>query len=144
MLLAALRDNVPVSAADNLQVVEGLYAALDADDIPAFLDLCAAEAILQYPADGVLPYGGVWRGREGIERWTELHDQAEEILDFEVGDMVPRDDMVLVLGFFRGRAKDTGRTWETRFIHALTIRDDRLQRWEAYFDSAVAVEAHRT
>lgn len=128
--------------AQNLELVERLLQTLEDDNVPAFLGLCTEDAVFNYPAQELLPYGGLWHGREGIARFMELHDEAEEILEFDVQTMVPGDDSVLVLGF-RGRAKPSGRTWETRFVHALTVREARLQRWDAYFDSAVAVEAHR-
>jgi ketosteroid isomerase-like protein len=132
-----------MDAADRVDVLQRLYAALDADDIPAFLELCAADAVIDYPAKGLLPYGGTWRGHEGIVEFLDRHEAAEEILDFDVGDMVADDRNMLVLGFFRGRAKRTGRTWETRFVHVMTVADGQLQRWEGYFDSAAALEAHR-
>jgi ketosteroid isomerase-like protein len=125
-------------------VVERLYAALDAGDVAAFLELCAGDAVFQYPAEGLLPYGGTWRGREGIGEFLELHDQAEEILRFEPADMLTEGATTLVLGFFEGRTKPGRHVWSTSFVHALAITGSQLQRWEAFFDSAVAVEAHRS
>jgi ketosteroid isomerase-like protein len=124
-------------------VVERLFAALDAGDVAAFLELCADDAVFRYPAEGLLPYGGTWHGREGIGEFLELHDQAEEILSFELGEMVSKGATTLVVGRFEGRSKPGGRVWSTSFVHALTITGGQLQRWEAFFDSAVAVEAHR-
>lgn len=126
------------------EVVERLYAALEADDVAAFVELCAEDAVFQYPAEGLLPYGGTWHGHDGISQFLELHDQAEEILRFEPGEMISQGATTLVLGFFEGRSKPGGRVWSTSFVHALTIMGGQLQRWEAFFDSAAAVEAHRT
>lgn len=132
-----------MAARENLELAKGLYQTLEENDIPAFLELCAEDAVFEYPAENLLPYGGRWRGREEIARFLDLHDEAEEILDLDVRTMVPADDGVLVLGRFQGRAKPSGRTWETSFVHALSMKAGRLERWQAYFDSAVAVEAHR-
>ena len=95
----------------SLQVAEGLYAALEADDIPAFIDLCAEQVTFDYPALGSLPYGGVWEGRDGVARFLDAHDEAEEILRFDVERMIAEDDTVLVLGTFTGRAKPDGGEW---------------------------------
>lgn len=126
-----------------LELVERLYHALEQDDTDPFLELCSESAVFEYPAQGLLSYGGRWERREGIGRFLDAHDEAEEIIRFEPGDMVAKDDTVLVIGFFEGRAKPSGRTWSTRFVHVLTLEGGRLGRWQAFFDSAAAVEAHR-
>lgn len=125
----------------SLQLAERLYAALEADDIPAFLDLCAEDVTFEYPARGLLPYGGVWEGRDGVARFMDAHDEAEEILRFDVERMIAEEDTVLVLGTFTGRAKPDGREWSTRFVHRLTMADAGLLRWEAFFDTAAATSA---
>jgi ketosteroid isomerase-like protein len=125
----------------SLQKAERLYAALDADDIPAVLGLCADDVTIEYPVNGSLPYGGVWQGREGVARFLDIHDEAEEILRFDVMRMIGEGDTVVVLGEFAGRAKPDGREWFTRFVHQLTFADARLLRWEAFFDTAAAVAA---
>ena len=126
-----------------LNVVERLYAALDDDDVDAFLRLCAEDVVFRYPAEGVLPYGGTWTGRDGVRQFLELHDGAEEILKFELGEMAASGASVFVRGVFEGRAKPEGSVWSTQFVHALVVVDGELAQWEAFFDSAAAVEAHR-
>jgi ketosteroid isomerase-like protein len=126
----------------NLELVSRAYGALDGDDIPAFMELCATDAEWAYPAEGRLLYGGRWRGQDEIVRFFDTHDEAEEILDFRVDDMLADRDLVTALGFFRGRAKPSGRVWETRFAHAITIRGGLIQHFEAYFDTDAALQAH--
>ena len=120
---------------------EELYAALEADDVPRILELCAEDVSVRYPAEGRLPYGGTWVGRIGVEGFLDAHDAAEEILEFEVRRMVADGDTVIALGHFVGRAKPGGGEWSTDFVHHLTIVDGRLRRWEAFFDTAAAVAA---
>ena len=124
-----------------VRIAEQLYAALDADDVPRFLELCAEDVSLHYPANDSLAYGGAWEGRPGVARFLDTHDEAEEILDFEVEQMVADGDGVVVIGHFAGRAKPDGGEWSTRFVHLLTITDGQLRRWEAFFDTAAAVAA---
>ena len=127
--------------ADDFALVDAFYAALD--DVPALLRLCAADAEFRYPAEGRLAYGGRWQGHDQIVRFLEAHDDEEEILDFAVREVLGREGRLVALGTFRGRAKPTGRIWETDFVHAITARDGRVLRFEAYFDTAAAVDAHR-
>lgn len=120
-----------------------MYEALDADDVTGFLDLCADDVTIRYPADGRLAYGGTWNGRDAAEAFLDAHDSAEQILVFDVHAMFERDGTVCALGTFTGRAKPTGREWSTRFVHVLTVEDGRLSRWESFFDTAAAIEAHQ-
>ena len=123
------------------RVAEQLYAALEADDIPRFLELCAEDVTFRYPANGRLSYGGLWEGRDGVSRFMDAHDAAEEILAFDVHQILAEGDTVFVLGEFSGRARPDGREWSTRFMHHLIITDGLLRRWEAFFDTAAAVDA---
>jgi len=120
---------------------EELYSALEADDVPRVLAVCADDVTVRYPAEGQLAYGGSWEGQRGVERFLEAHDAAEEIVEFEVRRMVAEGDTVLAIGHFVGRAKPSGGQWSTEFVHCLTITDGRLRRWEAFFDTAAAVAA---
>ena len=127
--------------ADALETVERFYAALEADDVDGVVALCADDVEVQYPADGALPYGGTWAGQDGVGQFLEAHDAAEEILEFQPGRMVADGQLVVVLGRFTGRARSSGSEWSTAFVHALTVTDGRVQRWEAFFDTAAALAA---
>ena len=131
----------PMETSSPAGTAEQLYAAIEADDIPRFLELCAEEVSVLYPAEGRLPYGGGWEGRDAVARFMDVHDAAEEILTFEVRRMVADGDTVIVLGDFTGRAKPGGREWSTQFVHHLTITGGLLHRWQAFFDTAAAVDA---
>ena len=125
-----------------IELAERLYAAADEDDPEPFLALCAPDAVISYPAKGRLAYGGEWRGAAEIRSFLAAHDAAEEILVFEPFEMIARGQTVVVLGQFEGRAKPGTRTWSTRFVHVLSFDDGLLERWEAFFDTATAVQAH--
>ena len=129
-------------AASPRRAAEQLYAALEADDVTGFLALCAEDVSFRYPAEGRLPYGGSWEGRGGVARFLEAHDEAEEIVSFQVHRMLAEGETVIVLGNFAGRAKPNGGPWSTQFVHHLKITGGLLRRWEAFYDSAAAVEAH--
>jgi ketosteroid isomerase-like protein len=133
---------IDMNEAGNLAVVEEGYSLLERDDVAGFLELCAADAEWLYPAEGKLPYGGTWRGRDAVAAFFDAHDAAEEILELRFDDFLVQADRVVALGLFRGRAKPNGAVWETRFVHVITLYDGRWRRFEAYFDTATALEAH--
>lgn len=122
-------------------VVERFYAAID--DLPALVELVTPDVVIRYPAAGVLAYGGDWHGTDEVVRFLNAHDDAEEIVDLELRKLVASGEVVVALGLFRGRAKPAGRPWTTEFVHAFTIQDGRIRRFQAFFDTAAALEAHR-
>ena len=126
---------------DTAALLRQVYDALD--DVPALMQLCAPDVVIRYPGEGALAYGGTWRGRDGFVRMLGAHEDEEEILGFELRDLVGRQGRVVGLGLFRGRAKSSGRVWTTEFAHVATFRDGLLVRFEAFFDTAAAIEAHR-
>jgi uncharacterized protein len=143
-LLGGLVDRaMTISPMDNpLDLAQQIYAALDDEDTGPFLELCAPDATVEYPAAGRLPYGGNWSGKVSIDQFLAAHEAAEEILVFQPAQMHAAGDMVFVLGRFEGRARDSGKTWSTNFVHVLTVRNGLLARWQSFFDTGAALEAH--
>jgi uncharacterized protein len=127
----------------NVELVKQIYANLEEDDAASLLAICALDVEWQYPPVKELPYGGLWRGPDGVARFVQQHDEAEELLDFNPSDLVAQGDHVAVLGTYRGRVKSTGHEWVTNFVHVLTIRNGKIQRFEAHCDTAAALEARR-
>ncbi|MGH3040484.1 MAG: nuclear transport factor 2 family protein [Gaiellaceae bacterium] len=121
--------------------MQQLYRAAGDVDL-GFLELAAPDAVWTYPAVEGIGWSGRWRGREEIACWATLHDEEEPILDLRPHEYVAQGDRVVVLGFARMRATPTRREWETAFAHAVRIRDGRIDRFEAYFDTAACMEAH--
>jgi ketosteroid isomerase-like protein len=125
-----------------VRLVQQLYTAALEDDLEGFLELCALDAEWVYPEIQGVSWSRAWRGHEEIVRWAELHDDEDEVVELRPEEYVAQGDRVVVLGFARMRTVATSRRWETRFVHAVRIRDGKVARFEAYFDTAACVEAH--
>jgi hypothetical protein len=113
----------------NLRDVDGAFAELVTPDFE------------WYPAIARAFHGGVFRGREGVERfaadtsenWAELQTIAEEFRDL--------GDRVLVLGRMKGRGKGSGVPVEQPFATILDFRGDRIWRSRVYLDRAEGLRA---
>lgn len=130
-----------MSESENLAVAQTAYAALERDDTESFLASCADDVEWLYPPTEGIPYGGRWSGRDGVERFLEVHESAEEILEWTRTEFIAQGDRVAVLGRYRGMPKPAGRAWETDFVDVLTVRGGKIARFEAFFDTAAAVRA---
>jgi uncharacterized protein len=125
----------------NLELVRRSYEAFARDDLDAVLaDM--DEQIEWHQAQG-LPHGGFYRGIGEVRRnifdpldaewWDEFTADPDEFLD--------AGDEVVVLGRYRGVAKETGKTLDVPFVHVWTLRDGKAVRFRQFLDTAGWVAA---
>jgi ketosteroid isomerase-like protein len=62
---------------------------------------------------------------------------------FEPREYIAEGDKVVVLGQATWHAKQTGRSFDTPFIHVFTMRDGKVARFEAHADTAAGERAFR-
>ena len=124
-----------------LDLVKRSYAAFAEHDLDRVLADMHPEIEWQQ-AQG-LPHGGTYRGLPEVRAnifdpldrdwWDGFTADPDEFLD--------AGDQVVVLGRYRGRAKQTGKQLDVPFVHIWTVRDDRAIRFRQFLDTAGWVEA---
>jgi ketosteroid isomerase-like protein len=112
----------------DVDLIRATYESFGRGDIPAVMANFAED--IEWNAPDVLPHGRNVRGHEGVgqffaglgDHWTDFGLEIEEIVD---GDRA-------VLG--RGRASGTlnGSATGYGFVHAFTIRDGKVARFDEY------------
>ena len=90
-----------------------------------------------------LPHGGTYLGLAAVRRnvfeplerdwWSEFSAVPDEFLD--------AGDEVVVLGRYRGVAKETGRQLDVPFVHVWSVRDGKAWRFRQFLDTAGWVAA---
>jgi ketosteroid isomerase-like protein len=117
-------------------VVRRLFEAVEARDLEGVLD-CYDEAV-EIHESPALPYGGVYRGRDGavrhalafVEAWGRYQTRAEVRMDprFAAGD----DGVVTVV--FRHRAADPrrGERLDEPEVSVYEVRDGRIVRSQMF------------
>ena len=124
---------------DTVELVQGLYAALERGDIPALLGAMAPDVewneAENFPYADHNPYrgpeavlGGVF-ARLGGE-WDGFAAQPREFLD--------AGDTIVVLGRYAGRFKATGRAIDAQMAHVWRVRDGKVVRFDQYTDTLQA------
>jgi ketosteroid isomerase-like protein len=127
-----------VAAAD---IVRRSYAAFERGDMDAVMADMHPD-IEWHQAQG-LPHGGLYRGLDEVRRnifdpldeewWDEFTAVPDEFL--EAGDQV------VVIGRYRGTAKETGKQLDVPFVHIWSMSGDQAIRFRQYLDTAGWVAA---
>ena len=75
-----------------------------------------------------------------VESWSNIPNYYSEFAA-EPREFVDAGDKVFVLGTQRGKAKDTGNTFEVPYVHVFWTADGKVTRSEFHSDSAAEVKA---
>ena len=85
-----------------------------------------------------LPHGGLYRGLDEVKRnifdplddewWDEFTAVPDEFLD--------AGDQVVVIGRYRGTAKETGKQLDVPFVHIWTLEGEKAIQFRQYLDTA--------
>jgi len=128
----------------NADIARSLYDAFGRRDIPAILTLLTEDVEWGEPENPYNPAGGTRRGHAGFLEWVEIGRDAEDITVLDIRAVIASDEYAAVVGYLECRAKPTGRTYSSDFVHVLTFRDGKIARFREFFDTYAAGEAFRT
>jgi ketosteroid isomerase-like protein len=116
----------------NLEVVQSIYAAYGRRDFAAFFGLLDPDVEIRQTRQ--LPWGGEYRGhdqaRELFRKVAELTQTTPEPEEY-----VESGETIVAIGRLRGQAKQTAKEIDVRIVHAWTIRDGKVIRYDAYMDA---------
>jgi ketosteroid isomerase-like protein len=143
-LAAALLRASEVLMSRNVDAVRRLFAAVEQRDLETILD-CYDEKV-EINESGLLPYGGVYRGHDGVRRhaaafiesWSSYQTPDECRLDakfFEADDGA-------VAAVFRHRAVDPqrGARLDAPEVGIYEVRDDKIVRTQMFHYDPVALQ----
>ena len=129
---------------DNITIVQRIYKAFGERDIPRVLSFLDAGVEWGEPANPHNPSGGTRYGHEGFLNWLKIGQETEEILILEPRQYLANVDTVAVVGYTKCRAKATGKTYDTDFVHVVTFKDGKVTKFREFFDTFAAAEAFQT
>jgi len=122
----------------NREVIQKVYAAFEAGDIPAFLALLDPE-IAWYPAENhpYAPDGKPWIGTESLVRdflqrlgpdWQGFTSKPDRLHD--------AGDVIIAEGRYGGVHNATGDRIDAQFCHLWTVKNDSVTAFRQYTDTA--------
>jgi ketosteroid isomerase-like protein len=131
------------SGAANIETVKRLYSTFAQGDISGILAMLHPQVEWGEPGNPFNPAAGTRYGHAGFLEWLQIGKESEEILILEPQTFLSNHDTVAVIGYTKCLAKPTGKTYETDFVHVVTLKEGKIVRFREFFDTYVAAEAFR-
>lgn len=127
----------------NLAIVKQIYDAFLRKDINTLLELLHDDVEWGEPENPYNPAAGTRKGHAGFIEWLNIGRMAEDILELTPQRFLTDTDSVAVIGKMRCRAVKTQKVYESDFVHFIVIRDDKVWKFQEFFDTYIAGEAFR-
>jgi uncharacterized protein len=137
------KEKVAMGERENTQLVQQAYRDFQNGDIPALLDALSEDVEWVVPEVEGVPGRGTWRGPEQVGEFFRILSDTQEPRQLDLREYVAQGDKVVVLGHYVWHVKATGKEWESDFVHALSVRDGKVTRFQEYTDTAVFGDAFR-
>jgi ketosteroid isomerase-like protein len=130
---------------DSIDIAKSLYASFRRQDAESVLDLFADNAMLHGPTSSIniLPWGGTYNGRQGIEQFFKRLGEGLDIEQFDIIDFIVEREKVVVLGFIRGKVRMTQKPFETYFAHIIRVdrNNGKIVEFRVFNDTASLAQA---
>ncbi|HEX7183085.1 MAG TPA: nuclear transport factor 2 family protein [Thermoanaerobaculia bacterium] len=132
-----------MSAQNRRAIVEKAYADFGQGDIPSIISALSPDVEWREPGAPYVPYGGTYRGHEGVGQFFSKLDGSLEMLEFEPRDLIEQGDKVVALGHFKARSRPNGNVFETDWTMVWNFSGDKIARFQSFVDTAAVAEAYR-
>lgn len=126
---------------ENKQLVMKGYRLFQSGDIRQLLDLYHEDAEWVTPESEFVPFAGNFHGKQGIAQFFAKLDAAAQTVRFEPKQTIAEGDQVVVTGDATWLAKATGRSYDSPWVHVFTLRNGKVARFMAYYDTAASERA---
>lgn len=132
-----------MSIEENVQIAKEFFAAIGRGDRKGLWALSAEDIEWIIPGEN-WPLAGAHRGHAGLANLLKTASEKLETSFPEPPEFVAQGDRVLVVGFATGKIKATNRTFEDRWVLAMTVRNGRVKSIREYIDTQALARASQT
>jgi ketosteroid isomerase-like protein len=133
-----------MTAARRIAIIKDWFRALAEGEYERMHDYHTDDVVWELmpgPAEGVVPWLGVYRGRAGVQDCLGRFSGAVESERFETGAPLIGDETIAVPGHTDLIARASGRRFRIEFVEYFCFRGDRIASVKVYGDTAAAREA---
>jgi ketosteroid isomerase-like protein len=139
----SMTGSIARSTLDAFYAAEAAYLAAGGPGKADFAPMaaCLTPEVTMYQAES-LPYGGIYEGPEGIERFMAAMSSAWSALEFLEQRFVIEGDAAVVYNHGRLTARSTGKVLETSVMQLIVIHEGLIAEIRPfYLDTAAVVAA---
>jgi uncharacterized protein len=125
-----------------MYAAEGEYLAAGGPGSASFDTLAPffAPDVVLHQAES-LPYGGNWRGHDGMERFFHAMSQALEAFDMVEQEFLSTAETAVVLTRVHARARATGRELDFPILQTIRVVDGRIAEVRPFYWDTAAIAA---
>ncbi len=132
-----------MDAQANKQVIMDGFEEFENGDLPHMMERFHDDAEWISPESESVPFAGSFHGKSGIERFFAELVASTEPIRFVPTNFIAEDDKVVVTGEATWRVRATGAHYDSLWVNVFTLRDGKVVRTDAYYDSAPVERAFR-
>jgi len=118
------------------QIVQQAYEAFGRGDIAALAALCADPVDWECVVPANLAYAGRRTTPQQVAQFFRDIPESDTIHAFEPREFIESGDNLTVLGWEDTTAVETGRRFQSEWVHVFTVRADKVVRWRGFYDTA--------
>ena len=126
----------------NTEIMQACFAAFQRGDIPAILNLFDENVEINESGDRKsIPFAGQWKGQSGSAEFFRIIGETTETLKFAPQQVLASGEHAVGLVAYEFRVKATGKVARADFALDFTIRNGKVTRTQAYYDTAAIAAA---
>lgn len=125
----------------NIEVVQQAYQAFGTGNIPGLLDLMDENIEWRSPTVDGSPLLNAYDGREGVAEFFKTLGESHQFSDFQPREFIAQNDKVVVLGEMTATVHETGRDFQSEWVHVFTVRDGKITNFKEFYDTAAVSRA---
>ena len=126
---------------DNVKIVQDCYNKFGEGNVAGILANCTEDIAWNTPEIENASFGGRRQGHAEVGEFFSRMAAEEEVTKFEPKEFIAQGDRVVALGTYGATVRETGRSYESDWVHVFTVRDGKITSFDEYFDNAAANRA---
>lgn len=129
---------------ENVNLVRGLYESLARGDVPAVLGSFAPEIEFRLAENSLYAGAEPFVGPDAVLQNVLMRLGVDwEDFSIRIDELIDAGEKVVMLGYYTGRYKSTGKPVLAQVAHIWTVRDGKASRMQQYTDTKQFAEVAR-
>lgn len=125
----------------NIQTVQQVYAVFGKQNVEGILNSFTDDVSWNDGGYPDLPYAKIRNGKNEMMSFFIELGSTIAFTEFAPQEFYSDNDTVIVKGYFAGNAIDSGKSFESDWVHILKFRGDKIFSFQAFKDTAAMIAA---